>query len=232
MGTRRGSPNVGALGVPGPVGPIQAEPITARSQIDTHLVRSLTSTWVQNSIGNGRSVREVPKKIAGSEDLLEEELGVGDLDFRKTELREMLGKLVDRGRADVTSVVNILDEAKREIPRLVGLSVANNQRFTRYRQSLHNELMESLREVIRLREAMQGRRPPKDDFVVTYRAALIAAETDPVLSRKSVRRGPNPYQRLLRETRDKLRRAGVSQADMSVLLESTGLRDLTRTRRV
>ena len=230
MGTRRGSPNDDALRVPGPVGPLQAEPITTRSQIDTHLVRSLASSWVQNRIKNGRSVRELPKKITSSEDLLEGELGVGDLDFRRAELREMLGKLVDRGRADVTEVVNILNSAKREIPRIVGLSVANNQRFTRYRQRLHQELMESLREVIRLREAMQG--PLKDDFVVTYRAALIAAKTDPVLSRKSAKRGPNPYQRLLRETRDKLRRAGVSQVDMSVLLESTGLRDLTRTRRV
>lgn len=230
MGTRRGSPNDDAIRVPGPVRPLQTDPITARAQITPCLIRSLTSTWVQNSIRSGRSVREVPKKIAKSEDLLEGELGVGDLGFRKTELREMLGKLVDRGRADVTAVVNILDEAKREIPRLVGLSVANSQKFTRYRKRLRDELMDSLGEVIRLREAMQG--PPKDDFVVTYRAALIAAKTDPVLSRKSATRGPNPYQRLLRETRDKLRRAGVSQADMSVLLESTGLRDLTRTRRV
>ena len=232
MGTRRGSPNDDATGVPGPIEPLRDQPITNHEQINEYLIDTLTSTWVQNSIRNGRSIREVPKRIASSDDLLEEELGIGDLDFRKTELRERLGKLVDRGRADVAAVVNALDEAKREIVKLATFPLANDPRFTKHRRRLYHQLTDSLMELIRLREAMRDREPIEDEFVAVYRAALIAVQIDPVLGRKAVQRGRgNPYQQLLKNTRSKLRRARVSLQDISSLLESTGLRQLTRTTR-
>ena len=143
-----------------------------------------------------------------------------------------LGKLVDRGRADVAAVVNALDEAKREVVKVATLPLANDPRFTKQRRRLYQQLTDSLIELIRLREAMRGRKRQEDEFAVVYRAALIAVQIDPVLGRKSVPRGRgNPYQQLLKNTKAKLRRATVSLQDISSLLESTGLRQLTRSTR-